>query len=147
MSCAPLPDSLHQHEEHRDEEDRQAGGGQHAGHHHGPQDLARGGARAAGDPERHAAEDEGERRHQDRPQAQPRALERGVDEVLPLLDSTLANSTIRIAFFAARPISIDEPDLRRRRRSRSLRSSSPRKAPKTATGTESSTLKGSDQLS
>ena len=84
LAREPLDD----HEEHRDEEDRDAGGREHAGDHGGAQDLARGGARPGGDPERHAAEDEGEGRHQDRPQAEPRALERGVDERTALLASS-----------------------------------------------------------
>ena len=64
----------------------------------------------------------------------------------PFSDSALANSTIRMAFLAARPISTTSPICPKTSKSK-CRSSSPRKAPKTATGTESSTLNGSDQLS
>ena len=42
-----------------------------------------------GDPQRHAAEDERERRHQDRPQAEPRALQRRVHQALALLEAVL----------------------------------------------------------
>ena len=63
-----------------------------------------------GDPQRHAAEDEGERGHQDRPQPQLRAFERrGRPRPCRLRSRNFANSTIRIAFLAARPISMTTP--------------------------------------
>ncbi len=63
----------------------------------------------------------------------------------PFSSSALANSTMRIAFFAERPISMRRPiwaytSLSRRRIQR------PTNAPATAIGVLSSTLHGSDQL-
>ena len=60
--------------------------------------------------QRHHAEDEGERRHQDRPQPQPARLDGRLERGLALRPrSCLANSTIRMAFLAARPISTTRP--------------------------------------
>ena len=80
---------LDPHEQQRDEEDRDAGGRQHSGDHRGAHDLAAVGAGAAGEPQRHAAEDEGEGGHEDRPQPQARAFERRVGEALALLVAVL----------------------------------------------------------
>ena len=64
----------------------------------------------------------------------------------PPWNSSLANSTIRIAFLAARPMSITRPICPYTSRAKP-RPSRPRNAPTTATGTESRTLKGRVQLS
>ena len=64
----------------------------------------------------------------------------------PFLISSRANSTMRMAFFAARPMSIAKPIWAKIPRSK-LRSKRPRKAPRTATGTDRSTENGRDQLS
>ena len=58
---------------------------------------------------RHAAENERERRHQNRPQPQPGSCECGIDQWFAALVFAFANSTIRMAFLAARPISITSP--------------------------------------
>ena len=95
--------------EHRDQEDGEQGRGQHAADHHRAQDAARRRAGAGRDPQRQTAEDEGERRHQDRPQPQRAPSSAAVTVSAPASRRALANSTIRIAFFAARPISITIP--------------------------------------
>ena len=60
--------------------------------------------------ERHDAQDEGHRGHDDRPQPQPARLERRLpDRHCPSRRITLANSTIRIAFLLARPTSTTRP--------------------------------------
>jgi len=58
----------------------------------------------------------------------------------------LANSTIRMAFLATRPIRVTRPICAKTLFSRP-RSQSARNAPRTAIGVPSSTLKGSVQLS
>src|SRR5438105_3406927 len=65
---------------------------------------------------------------------------------LPFFSSSRANSTMRMAFLAARPMSIANPIWAKIPRSK-LRSKRPRKAPRTATGTDRSTENGGDQLS
>ena len=55
------------------------------------------------DHQRQDAEDEGERSHQDRPEAQPGRLDRPLRVMLrPAFRSSRANSTIKIAFLLAR---------------------------------------------
>ena len=71
--------------------------------------LARFGAGARRREQRHDAEDEREGGHQDRPEAQLAADSAASTRLLPCSCSTLANSTIRIAFFAARPMSMMRP--------------------------------------
>jgi len=65
---------------------------------------------------------------------------------VPRSYSVLQNSTMRMAFLAASPISITRPICPYTSRAKP-RPQRPRNAPTTATGTESSTLNGSDQLS
>lgn len=55
--------------------------------------------------ERRDAEDEGERGHQHRAETHHRAADRDLPCVMPASDRSFANSTVRIAFLAARPIS------------------------------------------
>src|SRR6267143_4803661 len=62
-------------EEHRHEEDGEEGRRHHSTHDARADRAARAGARAGGKSERHHAEDEGERGHQDRTEAQPRRLQ------------------------------------------------------------------------
>jgi hypothetical protein len=62
----------------------------------------------------------------------------------PRSSSIFANSTIRIAFFATRPISMMRPTCEKTSLSRP-RSQMPRNAPNTAIGVVCSTLHGSDQ--
>jgi hypothetical protein len=57
-------------------------------------------AGAAGDHQRHDAEDERERGHQNRPQADARRFDAGVAIVIPRARSCSANSTTRMPFFA-----------------------------------------------
>jgi hypothetical protein len=64
----------------------------------------------------------------------------------PFSSSSLANSTMRMAFLAERPMSITRPIWANTPKSY-LRAHSPKNAPKMAMGTESSTEKGRDQLS
>ncbi len=64
----------------------------------------------------------------------------------PFSSSSFPNSTMRIAFLAASPMSITRP-ICEYTSSANPRDHRPRNAPTTATGTESSTLSGSDQLS
>ena len=98
--------------------------------------------------ERQHAQHEGERGHHDRPEAQPRRLEarrRAGDR--PFACSCAANSTIRIAFFAARPISTTQPDLEIHVVADSCAANTAASAPSSANGTASSTATGSDQRS
>src|SRR5262249_2848032 len=75
-----LAELFHEHEQRRNEKDAEQGGRGHTGDHRGAEDFARRGAGARCRPERQAAENEGERRHEDRAEAQPSALERRFDE-------------------------------------------------------------------
>ena len=60
--------------------------------------------------QRHHAEDERERRHENRPQPDARGLDRRVDDRHgPAARRCSANSTIRIEFLAARPTSMTSP--------------------------------------
>ena len=76
---------------------------QHAGEHAGADRVAARRARAAREHQRQHAEDERERRHEDRAQPFARRLDRGLVDRHPCARSSLANSTMRIAFFAASP--------------------------------------------
>ena len=63
-----------------------------------------------GERQRQHAENERERRHQNRPQADARRLNGGLnDRLSPRSRSCSANSTIRIEFFAASPTSMTRP--------------------------------------
>ena len=75
-----------------------------------PTELRASAPGAGGEHQRQHAEDERERRHQDRPQPDARGLDRRLDDRhARAARSCSANSTIRIAFFAARPISMTSP--------------------------------------
>src|SRR5216683_1845980 len=74
-----------QAEEQRHEQDGDEGGGQHAADDAGADRMAAGGARAGADGQRQHAEDEGERGHDDRTEAQPGGFDRGVVGREPLL--------------------------------------------------------------
>ncbi|KAG1487952.1 hypothetical protein G6F52_014064 [Rhizopus delemar] len=65
---------------------------------------------------------------------------------LPAARCSTANSTIRIAFFAARPITVIRPILKNRSLGRPRSIDRP-SAPSTPSGTTSSTATGIDQLS
>ena len=110
--CEQLPvrDALDHEEEHRRQEDAEQRHAQHAAEDGRAQRPPHFRAGPVGDHQRHHAEDERERRHQDRPQPQlagfaawPR------DDRRPASRAVLANSTIRIAFLHARPISTTKP--------------------------------------
>ena len=75
-----LPQAFDDGVEHRHEEQRQDRRGEHAAEHGGADRLPARRACAGRDHQRHDAEDEGEGRHQDRPQPQPRGFHRGVDD-------------------------------------------------------------------
>src|SRR5580700_9379174 len=66
------------HVKHRREHQAERGDADHAGEHRGAERLAQFGAGADRPDQRRDAEDEGERGHQDRPQPQPRRLDRGL---------------------------------------------------------------------
>ena len=95
---------------HGDEEDSDHRCGRRAAHDRGAHDLPRHRARARGEGKREHAQEEGEGRHQDRPETQPGPLEGGIGQgTLPCSCLVFANSTIRIAFFAARPMRTMRP--------------------------------------
>ena len=96
--------------------------------------------------QRHHAEDEGERGHQNRPQPRPRGLDGGVVAGQPGPRACLANSTIRMAFFAARPTSTTRPISTKMLRSRP-RMFTPIMAASMHIGTIRMTASGSNQLS
>ena len=76
------------------------------------------------------------------------AFQRRIDNRLrPFSNSTLANSTIRIAFFADETDEHDQTDLGVHVRHRTHAARAPVNAPNTAIGTVRSTTNGSDQLS
>ena len=78
-----------------------------------PERPAGGCAGAAGHEQRHHAEDEGERRHHDRAEPQVARGHRPPRvHPCPARASPRANSTIRMAFLAARPIEQHHADLR-----------------------------------
>ncbi len=88
----PLPHPLEHHVQHRDDEDAEYGGREHAAEHGACHGAAAGGAGAFGDHQRQQAQDEGEAGHDHRPEAQPRALDRRVEELAAmssLLDGEL----------------------------------------------------------
>ena len=133
-------------EEQRHEEDREERRREHAAHDAGADRVARAGAGAGRDRERQHAEDERERGHQDRAEAQPRRLDRRRRRRQALVRaSARANSTIRIAFFAARPSSVTRPIWKYTSLVRP-RSHTAASAPNVPNGSASSTESGSDQL-
>ena len=73
---APPPPPFHQHEEDRHDGEREEGRRDHAAEDRGAERVARGGAGAGRHHQREDAEDEGERRHQDRAQAHARRMDR-----------------------------------------------------------------------
>ena len=137
-----------QHEEQRNEDRGDEGGGQHAAEHAGPHRAPRAAprrrsrARAAARPARTRARSS--RSGRKRSRAASSAASTG-DR--PFACSCAANSTIRIAFFAARPISTTQPDLEidvvaeAAQEHRRQRAEQRRTAPRAATAT------GSDQRS
>ena len=102
----------------------------------------------ARDHQRRHAEDERERRHENRPEPLARRLDRRFPDAQSLIArSSLANSTIRIAFLAARPTTVISADLEVDvvRHARGARYRAARRARRT--GQPSSTANGTDQLS
>ena len=139
--------ALHHREEDGHDGERQEGRDDHAAEDGRPERVARGGAGAARDHERHHAEDERERGHQDRAQAHARRLASPRRRpTRPPRAAACANSTIRIAFLLARPTSITRPIWQKTSFARP-RSDSATSAPSTASGTTSITVKGRLQLS
>ena len=74
-----------------------------------PMRVARAGAGAAREDERKMAGDGGHGGHQDRAQAGAGGFDHGVEFALPASCSLLANSTMRMPFFATRPTSVMRP--------------------------------------
>src|SRR2546427_10833430 len=100
---------FHQIESCRDNENRDAGGGQHANDHNRAQNSS--GGRACAEANHNGADpkmkaNEVIRMGRKRKRAPSRAAS---IRSRPFSNSALANSTIRIAFFAARPISTISP--------------------------------------
>ena len=105
-----LAEPLDDVEEHRRQEDAEQRHAEHAAEHRRPQRAPHLGPGPRGDDQRHDAQDEGERGHQDRPQPQPRRLHASPRSAAgPRWCSCLANSTIRMAFLHARPTSTTRP--------------------------------------
>ena len=69
-------------------------------------------AGAGREPQRHAAEDERERCHQDRAQPQPRSFERGLDEILPCLEARFRELDDQNRVLRRQPDQHDDADLR-----------------------------------
>ncbi len=83
--AAPFRQPPDHREEQRDEEDPDQRGAEHAEEHAGAQRMAALGAGAAGEQQRRDAEDERERRHQDRPEPLPGRLAGRVEDRRPLV--------------------------------------------------------------
>ena len=112
-----------------------------------PIEWRRAGARAGRDRERQDAEDEGERGHQDRPEAQPRRLERRLDGATAPRAAAAPRTRRSGSRSSPRGRSASPGRSGSRRRSR-CRAGRPRaSAPNTANGTARSTASGSDQRS
>src|SRR5207244_1730440 len=142
----PLADPLQHYIENRNQENSDQRGKQHARDDRGAERPAGAGARARGDRQRERSEDERERGHQDRPQPQRRALIAPSMIEAPCSCAILANSTIRIAFLAASPISMISP-ICVYTSFGMLRSVMPVNAPITPNGITSSIATGMLQLS
>ena len=83
---------------------------EHPAHDRDAERPARFAAGAEPDRDRQHAEDGRERRHQDRPQADARRFDHGLQRLAsPRARSWFAYSTIRIAFFVTSPISMMSP--------------------------------------
>ena len=86
-AVAPLFEALHDDKDRWHEGDRQHGRAEHAGQHGDADRLLRVGAGARGQYERHHAENEGKRGHQDGPEARARGFDRRLKDVLALADA------------------------------------------------------------
>jgi hypothetical protein len=80
VAGAPASEALAHVERHRNDEDGDRRRRQHAAQHGGAEDAPGVRAGAGRQDQRHHAEDERERRHEDRPEPQPRGGQRGVHE-------------------------------------------------------------------
>ncbi len=78
-------------------------------HHSGADRMLAAGTGAGAGRHRQHAEDERQRGHQDGAQALTASRQRGAEQIRPFSLSSLANSTIRMAFFADRPITVNRP--------------------------------------
>src|SRR5580698_2664450 len=72
----PVRQILDYRERDRDEDESEGRRERHSAYNHGPQNLPRSSAGAAGNCERQAADDEGQRGHDDGPEANPRRIQR-----------------------------------------------------------------------
>ena len=81
----------------------------HPAHHSGADRMLAAGTGAGAGRHRQHAEDERQRGHQDGAQALTASRQRGAEQIPPFSLSSLANSTIRMAFFADRPITSTDP--------------------------------------
>ncbi len=106
--------------------------------------LAAGTGAGAGRHRQHA-EDERQRGHQDGAQALTASRQRGAEQIPPFSLSSLANSTIRMAFFADRPITVNRPTGSTRHSP--ARASGRQQGANHPSGTTSITENGTDQLS
>ena len=109
MLLRPAGHLLDEYEQHRNQADAQDRRDEHAREDGHPHHLAPLGAGAGRGQQRHDTEDEREGRHQDRAEAQLRRDIVASMSGFPDSSSIFANSTIRIAFFAARPMSMISP--------------------------------------
>ena len=98
-------------EEDRREEDAEGGDADHAAEDGGAQRAAHFGAGAFGQHQRHDAEDEGEGRHDDRPQPQPAGLDGGFVARLSLLVQLLGELDDQNRVLRRQPDQHQEPDL------------------------------------
>ena len=84
----------------------------HAADDRGAHDLARHRPRARRGPQWHAAQDEGKRGHQNRPQAQPGAFERGVRQRLSFFEFVLGELDDQNRVLRRQADEHHQPDLR-----------------------------------
>lgn len=83
LFSVPGKASSNDYEEHRNKEDRQQRRGQHPAHHAGANRILRPAAGTMANHQRHDPENKGQRGHQNRPQAHPRCLQRGLNDPFP----------------------------------------------------------------
>ena len=131
----------------RDDEDGDERRREHAAEHRRAEDLPRGGAGAGREDQRHHAEDERERGHEDRPQAQARAGERRVEQRRPALVLGLRELDDEDGVLGGEADDHHEADLREHVGSRAGGATARRTRRTRRSGVPRSTPNGRDQLS
>jgi hypothetical protein len=109
VQLVTLVQRAQQHIENRRQEQAEEGHAEHAEEDGDAHRVAHFRAGAGRGDERDDAHDEGDRGHQDRPQAQRLASIAAWSGVAPWISSSRANSTIRMAFLQASPTSTINP--------------------------------------